>query len=112
MAGESIEIEGLDPLECRVEVPHFLFGMQGMDPEAVRQLAQEIQRAAQHLETLVHTLNANVTNTAWTGRDRDQFVAHWDSTLRPHVLHAACGLAEAASAAQRNAEQQEQVSNS
>jgi len=84
----------------------------GLDPAAVRQLAQQMRSAAGEIQNLSQQINSQLQNTPWTGPDREAFLGEWQSAHMSQLHTVVSALEQAASTAQRNAEQQEQVSQS
>ncbi|MCU4185601.1 WXG100 family type VII secretion target [Acidiferrimicrobium sp. IK] len=84
----------------------------GLDPSAVRSLAAQMRNASSEIQQLTQSLTTQLQNAHWVGPDRERFVGEWNGQ---HVsqLHAVMNaLTEAAQAAEQNASQQEQASNS
>ena len=84
----------------------------GLDPAAVRQLAQQMNNAASEIQTLSGQLTAQLQGAPWTGPDRENFVNEWQSTHLNQLHVVIQALQNAANTANRNAQEQEQVSAS
>ena len=82
----------------------------GMDIEAVRQLAVQMENNASQIEQLIGTLTATLEGTEWIGPDRERFVGDWNNTHKIQLTAVANSLRDAANAARSNADQQDQVS--
>ncbi|MGI8938872.1 MAG: hypothetical protein ACR2JF_11805, partial [Iamia sp.] len=52
----------------------------GMDIEAVRTLAGQMDTNAGDIETITGTLTSQLEGTEWIGPDREQFVGDWQGT--------------------------------
>ncbi len=83
----------------------------GMDIEAVRQLAGQMDARAEQISTLMHELTNALENTEWIGPDRDRFVEGWKGTHANQLLTVAQSLREAANIARDNAQQQQDASD-
>lgn len=88
--------------------------MYGMDIAAVRQLATQLQSAADTtiLIDVVQRLSSALESTAWVGPDREKFKSDWEGTHVPNLRNVAEALRNAATNANMNATQQEQTSSS
>lgn len=84
--------------------------IQGMNIEAVRELAGQMDSNADQIQTLLADLGSRLENTEWIGPDRDQFVGEWQGTFVPQLTAVANTLRDTANKARSNAEQQEQAS--
>jgi len=82
----------------------------GMDIEAVRQLASQMDTKAGDIETLANTLNNLLNNTEWVGTDATNFRNDWSSTHMTNLRNVSNALKNAARAANTNASEQEQAS--
>ena len=86
--------------------------MLGLDPGAVRALANQMNNAASEIQQLSNQLTTMLSNTAWVGADHDRFVSEWTGNHVHQLQLVANALTDAASVANQNALQQEQASNS
>lgn len=82
----------------------------GMDIDAVRQLAAQMNHSAAEIRTIMQQLTNQLTNTPWVGPDREQFVGEWQSQHVAQLTHVVQALESASTLATRNAQQQEQAS--
>ncbi len=82
----------------------------GMDIEAVRQLAGQMNQRADEIRSLMAALSAALDGTAWLGPDREQFLADWQGQYVPQLNAVAEALNNAAQRAMANAAAQEQAS--
>ena len=87
-------------------------GFSGMDIQAVRTLASQLNSKAEQIEGLATALNAQLQGTQWLGADATGFRSEWDTRHRPQLTAVAGALREAATRASANALQQEQTSAS
>ncbi len=83
----------------------------GLDPHAVRTLANQMNHAAGEIKNLTGQLTNMLQNTPWTGPDREQFVSEWHSMHVAQLTNVANAIEQAAQHANLNAQQQENVSN-
>lgn len=83
----------------------------GLDPTAVRNLANQMNHAAAEIKNLTGQLTNMLQNTPWTGPDREQFVNEWQSTHVSQLTNVANAIEQASQHANANAAQQEQASN-
>jgi len=84
----------------------------GLDPTAVRALANQMSTTGGEIQHMAAQLTSMLANTPWTGPDHDRFASEWQSTHLTQLQAVVNALAEAAHAANTNAMQQEQASNS
>jgi uncharacterized protein YukE len=82
----------------------------GLDPTAVRQLAKSLDNFAAEIRQLTGQLTGQLSNTPWTGPDREQFLQDWQGTHATHLQQVANALEAASQTAMRNAMDQESVS--
>jgi hypothetical protein len=85
-------------------------GFLGMDPEAVRILARQLEAKASEIDTIATTLSTQIDGTTWLGRDADGFRTDWASTYRTQLAAVSTALREASTRAGNNAAQQEEAS--
>lgn len=85
-------------------------GFVGMDPEAVRTLARQLELKAGEIDTIAQTLSTQVDGTTWLGRDADTFRSDWAGTYRTQLATVSNALREASARATNNAAQQEEAS--
>ena len=52
-------------------------GMLGLNPEEVRRFAASLQQAAEQIETVRSSLDAQLSQVQWNGTDGDQFREAW-----------------------------------
>lgn len=78
----------------------------GMDPEAVKGLAAQMVKVADQIEALSGQLTKQLANTAWRGPDADAFKNDWQTTHLSQLKNVANAVRDAATRAQKNAEQQ------
>jgi len=86
-------------------------GFIGMDPQAVRTLATQLNSNADQIDALANALTSQLGNTQWVGTDATSFRTDWESRHRPQLMSVASALREAATRANVNAQQQEQTSS-
>ena len=84
----------------------------GMDPEAVRALAQKLEQDAGTIEQIRSALGGQLQNVVWTGNDSEQFRGEWDNTHAPALTRVIEALRQAGAKAKNNAAAQEQTSAS
>jgi len=83
----------------------------GMNIEAVRQLAAQMNQRADEIRSLLASLSAALDGTAWSGADREQFLSDWQGQYVPQLNSVAEALNNAAQRAMANADAQEQASS-
>lgn len=86
-------------------------GLYGADPDALRQLAREMDHAGERLLALKGELGARITSKVqWEGPDAFVFRHAWQSSYAPVMAKAAAMLAD--TARRLNAQAAEQDSTS
>lgn len=83
----------------------------GMDIEAVRSLATQLNTKASDIDSLRQQLTSQIESTAWVGADRERFYGDWTGQYTAALNQVAEGLRTAATCATNNANQQETTSN-
>lgn len=84
----------------------------GMDINAVRQLAQQLNTKADAIAQISQQLTSLLQSTPWVGPDQQRFVNDWQSQHVTALNRVVTGLTDAARVATSNAQQQESASNS
>jgi len=85
--------------------------MKGMDIEAGRQSASQIQQGSQELEQLTNTLTQSLEGFQWIGPDADRTRQTWQSEHRTALTQISQALQEFSSLINNQAQEQEQVSS-
>ena len=85
-------------------------GFVGMDIDAVRALATQMNNNADQIQNLMNTMTTQLQNTNWVGPDREKFLGDWQSTHVSQLNNVITGLQQASQDAQRNAGEQETAS--
>ena len=85
--------------------------MIGMDVGAVRSLSAQLNAAGGQIEELIARLTGALGGTTWVGNDATQFRNEWDGSHVPALRNVVEALRAASTAAARNADAQEQASN-
>ena len=70
----------------------------GMDVEAVRQLATQMDSKATDIDTIMNTLNSTLGNTDWLGTDATNFRNDWSTVHMVNLRNVANALRNAATA--------------
>lgn len=83
----------------------------GMNIEEVRQLASQLNAAADEIQHLMGNLNNKIDTAGWVGPDHDRFVGDWKSNYTQQLTAVMNALRDASQHAQQNALQQEEASN-
>lgn len=83
----------------------------GMNIQEVRQLATQLDHAADEIKQLSDTLTSRLNGTAWVGPDQQRFTGEWQGQHHVQLNRVVEALHQAAQIARRNADEQEQVSN-
>jgi len=84
----------------------------GMDIPGVRQLATQLGTKADTIQQLTQELSNLLQNTQWVGPDQQRFVSDWQSTHVAALNNVVNGLKDAATKANKNAQEQETASGS
>lgn len=84
----------------------------GMDTDAVRALAGQLNGKAAEIEQIANMLTATLNGVHWEGPDATRYRGDWTGTHHPQLTVVAQALREAAAAANNNASQQEAASTS
>ena len=84
----------------------------GMDAEAVRSTAAQLDHAAASLTSIATMIDGLVAHLAseWKGGDADQFAGWWRSQHRPALMRCSSAVAGLAHAARNNAAEQDTTS--
>lgn len=82
----------------------------GMDIEAVRQLATQMDSKASEIDNIASTLNSLLGNTEWIGTDATNFRNDWSSIHMTNLRNVSQALKDAAVAARSNATEQDSAS--
>lgn len=85
----------------------------GMDIAVVRDIARRLDGQAGQLEQVQRLVEAGIVDCqrSWRGPDVDRFAQEWNGRTRPSMCRLAAELRDLASAARRNADEQDRVSN-
>jgi len=84
--------------------------IKGMDIEAVRGLAGQLNARADEIDSLANALSAQLGNVEWLGLDADGFRGDWQNSYRVQLQTVSAALRDASTRATGNANQQEQAS--
>jgi uncharacterized protein YukE len=82
----------------------------GMDVQAVRTLASQLNAKAEEIDTIANALSNQLNGVQWVGADGDSFRNDWQSQHRSQLQTVATALRDAATRANSNASQQEDTS--
>ncbi|HIY24686.1 MAG TPA: WXG100 family type VII secretion target [Candidatus Brachybacterium merdigallinarum] len=82
----------------------------GMDPEAVEQLATQIEETGQEIQGEFQRVQGRVSEFDWTGEDRDQYVAEFDGTIAEQISQIVQTANEFGERARKNAAEQREAS--
>ena len=85
--------------------------MKGMDIEAGRQSATQIQQGSSELEQLTNTLTQSLEGFQWIGPDADRTRQTWQSEHRTALTNISQALQEFSTLINNQAQEQEQVSS-
>jgi outer membrane murein-binding lipoprotein Lpp len=83
----------------------------GMDIQAVRQLSTQMTHNADQIDQLSQQLTQALNDVQWLGQDREHFVSDWQSNHVAALKNVSQAIRDAATRANQNASEQEQVSN-
>ena len=87
-------------------------GFAGLDVEAIRHLARQLDIQSNEVRAASRELNQLVRSTEWFGADQRRFMSDWETTKLPALNRAATLLADASQIASQGAVEQERVSRS
>lgn len=82
----------------------------GMTPEAVDQMATQIDDAGQQAQQIFQEVQGRVSGLDWTGDDRDRYVSEFDGNIGQLVQQIAQQASDFAERARQNANAQRQAS--
>lgn len=85
-------------------------GFEGMDVDQVKTLSASLDHASQNILQLATQLTSALDAAHWVGPDREMFVNDWHSTHLPALNSVGHCTKDAATAAWRNAVEQENAS--
>ena len=85
-------------------------GFLGMNPAEVRDLARLLEQKASDVDAARTECTAKIQSVEWRGQDADKFRNEWESQHAPNLQRASEQMKQAAQAANRNADEQEQTS--
>ena len=86
-------------------------GFTGMDIEAVKQLSTQMRQKADEISQIKNQLTTALNGAQWVGPDRERFKSDWDGQCVQALTQVSQTLEQAGQAANQNAQQQEQASN-
>ena len=86
-------------------------GFTGMDIEAVKGLSNQMKQKAGEIDAIKNQLTSALNSAQWVGPDQARFKSDWDGQCVQALTKVSQTLNDAAQAAQQNAQQQEQASN-
>ena len=84
----------------------------GLDVQQVRQLSSQLNRQAEAIQQALSTLTSALQGTQWSGPDAEKFRNEWSSSHTSALKSVINALQDAGQLAARNADAQEQTSNS
>lgn len=84
--------------------------LKGMDTEAVRGLVTQMNAAKDEIDQLQQKLTGQLHSVQWVGPDREQFLSDWQSQHVAALHQVSTALGEAATRANQNATEQDNVS--
>lgn len=82
----------------------------GMIVEEVRQMASQLREAAEEIGTIEQELTSGLEAVDWTGPDADRFRGQWSGEMVPALQQIMQAVAELGETAERNADEQAEVS--
>jgi uncharacterized protein YukE len=82
-----------------------------MDIAQVRQLATDMNRAADQIQQLAQQITSRLQGTPWAGPDRQRFESDWTGQHTQQLNTVVGALQDAARIAAVNAQQQDDASN-
>jgi WXG100 family type VII secretion target len=85
---------------------------EGMDIQAVRSLAGQLDQQASHIQDAVNQTSGLVGQLegAWQGPDAQEFRGWWEQQHRPHMMACHDAISGLAQSARNNAQAQEDAS--
>jgi uncharacterized protein YukE len=84
----------------------------GMDIQAVRNLATQLNSKADEIDSIMNLLTQLLDQAIWTGPDATTFRNDWHTTHRTQLHAVSTALRDASQRSSQNASQQEQASAS
>ena len=81
-------------------------GFMGMDVQGINRVVGSLNEEAEHIETILRSLTASLTNTAWAGHDRDVFVQDWNNMHAVAIRRAVDDLRSTAGQVKANVQMQ------
>lgn len=85
--------------------------MIGMNVEEVRNLARQMDSVASQIETASRQITSLLGSTTWVGNDRTNFESDWQGQHMAAINNVINAVRNASQIADRNATDQENVSN-
>ncbi len=85
-------------------------GFLGMNPAEVRELARLLDQKASEVDAARTECTAKIQSVEWKGQDAEKFRSEWEGQHAPNLQRASEQMKQAAQAANRNADEQEQTS--
>lgn len=82
----------------------------GMDMLQVRSLVNQMNEESAEIDSLIHTLSAEIESAPWMGRDRERFLEEWRQRHAASLHRVADGLSGAAREANDYIRRQEEAS--
>jgi uncharacterized protein YukE len=86
-------------------------GFTGMDIEAVKGLSNQMKQKADEIRQIQGQLTSALNGAQWVGPDRERFKSEWDGQCVQALRKVSETLEQAGEAANQNAQQQQQASN-
>lgn len=87
-------------------------GLEGMDVDRIREIAQQLDGQAERLQGFVTVIDGLIQETigTWNGNDAETFISWWHNQHRPAILRVHETLRGMADSARNNASEQERTS--
>ena len=85
-------------------------GFAGLDVEAIRHLARQLEIQSREVDTATRELTNLIASTDWFGADSRRFLDQWNSTRVPQLKRVSGLLQEASQLAARGSAKQDQAS--
>lgn len=82
----------------------------GIDTQATRQGAQQMQGSADDLGSMVNDISALLSEVLWIGPAAQRFKGEWDGSMRPQMQQASDSLHQNAAEMHRRADAQDAAS--
>lgn len=85
-------------------------GVSGADIDELRQLAKTVSQSADRIESVIGSVNNQISSAAWTGPDANRYRSQWQGDSSAKLRNVVSALRDASTALDRNATEQQNAS--